>query len=113
MPNTHPTGGVRRGDRHSHSTRPGTTSCFVFGADCITSEELTHALPRGRMFVGVGQVISPRPAPVRCQQKCATNVSPARHGIDDLQICPVPSLELTPRTPPNPAWGTRSCPPSD
>jgi hypothetical protein len=71
---------------------------LVLGADCVTSEKLTHALLRGRMFVGAGQVISPPPAPVRCQQKCATNVFPVRDGITDLQICPVPSLEVPPMT---------------
>jgi hypothetical protein len=65
-------------------------------ADCITSEELTRALLRGRMFVGAGQVISPPPAPVRCQHKCATSFVPVRDGINDLQICPVPSLEVPP-----------------
>jgi hypothetical protein len=48
------------------------------------------------LLVGVGQVISPRPAPVRCQQECATNVFPVRDGINDLQVCPVPSVEVPP-----------------
>jgi hypothetical protein len=63
-------------------------------ADCVTSEELTHALLRGRMFVGVGQVISPRPAPVRRQQKCARSFFPVRGGINDLQICADLSFEV-------------------
>jgi hypothetical protein len=63
-------------------------------ADCVTSEELTHALLRGRMFVGVGQVISLPPARVRCQRRCAIGFVPARDGINDLQICPVQSFEV-------------------
>jgi hypothetical protein len=67
---------------------------LIVGADYVTSEKLTRAWLRGRMFVGEGQVISPPPAPVRCQQKFARSFVPARDGITDLQICPVPSVEV-------------------
>jgi hypothetical protein len=45
----------------------------------------------------VAYVNAPRPpCPVKFEepQKCATSFVPVRDGINDLQICPVPSVEV-------------------